>query len=112
MKIELYYVNPETPDGKAIFTAPIVPMLARRKFIELEAAKEAKGDMKTEGYTPDEFDEMCTILTDIVFRNQFTLEQLIGGASEKYINDKLLEAVWGIKPSDELGNSEGNKTGK
>ncbi|WP_017726769.1 phage tail assembly chaperone G [Halalkalibacterium ligniniphilum] len=107
MKIELYI------DGeKKLFMVPFVPMLAKRKYLEIEAKKEEKGDA-TSGYTIDEFDEMCTILTDVVFQKQFTLEQLIAGASEEYANEKLLEAVFGIKPERELREGEeGNEKGE
>lgn len=110
MQIVLYHIDPSVTDGKKTFTAPTVPMLAKRKYLEIEAAKEKKGDDASKGYTTEEFDELCIILTDIVFRKQFTLDQLIEGASEQYIMDKLLEAVFGIKPENEL--KEGNTEGK
>lgn len=113
MQIELYI------DGeKKIFTAPFVPMLAKRKFLEIEAAAEKRREEK--GDTPptaqeqlEEDDKILSILTDIIFKKQFTIEQLLEGASKEYIDAKLLEAVWGIKPEDETkkedskGNGEG-----
>lgn len=55
---------------------------------------EKKGDL-----TPEEIvemdDKLYSILTDIVFQGQFTLEQLYNGQSQEYINQKLLEAIGG-----------------
>ena len=109
MQIELYI------DGeKKTFTAPVVPMLARRKYLEIESAAEEKVK-ENENYIPsakeqlEEENEMLTILTDIIFNNQFTLEQLIAGASDEYVFSKLREAVFG-KPKEK--REEGNDRGK
>lgn len=54
---------------------------------------------KNENPSPEEVaeldDKLYSILTDIVFRGQFTLEQLYNGQSQEYINQKLLEAIGG-----------------
>lgn len=89
MDIELYI------DGEFVkFSVPFVPMMARRKYNEIMVEIEKKGDL-----TPEEIvemdDKLYSILTDIVFQGQFTLEQLYNGQSQEYINQKLLEAIGG-----------------
>lgn len=108
MQIELYI------DGeKKIFTAPYVPMLAKRKYLEIEAKAEEKGGQLSARERLEEDDELASILVDIVFKNQFTLEQLYAGASYEYIQAKLLEAVFGIKPSEKKKEGEqGNEKGE
>lgn len=102
-------------DGeKKIFTTPFVPMLAKRKYIELEAIVEEKVK-ENKNYFPsakeqlEEEDEMVGILANVVFGSQFTVEQVYNGASGEYVKSKLAEAVFG-KPKTE-GN-EGNEQGK
>ena len=97
MKIELYI------DGeKKTFTAPFVPMLAKRKYLavmaEIEEEKESEPTTKDIMESDDEF---YAILSDIVFQGQFTLEQLYAGASYDYLQDKMREAVFGKKTEDE-----------
>lgn len=114
MKIELYI------DGeKKLFTAPVAPMLAKRKYLEITAKAEEKArKTKEEGknYYPssqdqiDEDDEMLSILSDTVFDGQFTVEQLYKGASNDYIYGKLYEAVFGKKKENE--GDEGNEQGE
>lgn len=110
MKIELYI------DGeKKTFTTPFVPMLAKRKYLEYEAKLEKKaedGVAATAVSKIDEIDEMCMILSDIVFDNKFTPEQLIAGASEDYLYEKTAEAVFGIKQPKKKEIEEGNEQGK
>lgn len=89
MDIELYI------DGEFLkFSVPFVPMSARRKYLEVLAETE-----KNENPSPEEVaeldDKLYSILTDIVFRGQFTLEQLYNGQSQEYIDQKLLEAIGG-----------------
>src|SRR5690625_1188017 len=109
MQIELYI------DGeKKTFTEPVVPMLARRQYLEIESAEEEKIKENKNYITSakkqlEEENEMLTILTDIIFNNQFTLEQLITGASDEYVFSKLREAVFG-KPKEK--SEEGNDQGK
>lgn len=115
MKIELYI------DGeKKLFTTQVRPMLAKRKYLEIEAkaeekAKKAKENGK-EYYIPsaqdqiDEDDELVGILADVVFNGQFTVEQAYKGADNDYIYQKLREAVFG-KPKENKGE-EGNEQGK
>ena len=115
MQIELYI------DGeKKVFTAPFVPMLAKRKYLEIEAKNEekmSKAKEKGEEYIPtpkeqlDEENELLGILCDIVFKKQFTIDQLVNGASDKYVYSKLREAVFGI-PAEEDEVDRGNEMGK
>lgn len=102
MKIDLYI------DGqKKTFSTPFVPMLAKRKFLEIQA-KEEKMENPTTEEILDLDEEMYSILTDVIFRNQFTLEELYNGAELKYVQDKLSEAVFGRKPKvDVEGNDQG-----
>ncbi|WP_026908955.1 phage tail assembly chaperone G [Paucisalibacillus globulus] len=111
MKIELYI------DGeKKIFTTPIVPMLAKRKYFEVMA----KADERTkddENYVPtfeeqlEEEAELVGILANIIFPGQFTVEQVFAGASDEYVYDKLREAVFG-KSKKKNENDEGNNQGE
>lgn len=92
------------------FTASKVPMLARRKFMEIRAKEEEL--IEKEGNIPAkkqiEFEnELINILVDIVFRNQFTADELLNGISDDYFDAKLSEAIFGIKEVE-----EGNETGK
>lgn len=101
MQIELYI------DGeKKIFTAPFVPMLAKRKFLEIQAKAEQREDKPTSQELIAEDDAIFSILSDVVFKGQFTLEQLYEGASKEYLDEKLLEAIFGVK------SKEGNEKGK
>lgn len=108
MQIELYI------DGKKkIFTTPYVPMLARRKFFELMAQaeeREKREDPVTHKELLEEEDQMYSILSDIVFQGQFTLEQLYQGAEKEYIDQKLYEAIYGKRTTEgEKGNVETGK---
>lgn len=114
MQIELYI------DGeKKVFTAPFVPMLAKRKYLEIEAKAEERLEEEkkkgNENYVPsakeqlEEENELLGILCDVVFQGQFTIEQLVNGASDEYVYSKLREAVFGEKPKNEevdQGNEE------
>lgn len=105
MKIELYI------DGeKKVFTTPFVPMLAKRKYLEVQAKEQEKGKQLTPQESLDFDDEAYSILCNVVFGKQFTLDELYAGADAKYVNEKLVEAVYGIKPKDEL--EEGNEKGE
>lgn len=104
MQIELYI------DGeKKVFTTPFVPMLAKRKYLELMARAEEREGTPSQTELLKEDDEIFSILSDIVFKNQFTLQQLYEGASTEYIQEKLAEAVFGKKSKL---NDEGNEQGK
>ncbi|MDQ0158959.1 phage tail assembly chaperone G [Alkalibacillus salilacus] len=94
-------------DGnKQTFSAPYVPMLAKRKFLEVQAnAEEREQDPSAKDLLAED-DEIMSILTDIIFDKQFTIDQLYEGASREYVDRKLLEAIYGIKQDDE-GNEEG-----
>lgn len=104
MKIDLYI------DGEQkTFIAPFIPMLARRKYYQLMAESEKK---ETEELTSEtllnEEDELHSILSDIVFKGQFTLDQLYEGASKPYVDDKLREAIFGVeKKVGKEGNGKG-----
>lgn len=96
MQIELYV------DGKKkTFTTPFVPLLARRKYFEIMAKAEQREEQPTFEEQMKEDDELYSILSDIVFKGQFTLEQLYEGASQEYLFQKLSEAIYGIKPKAE-----------
>jgi len=102
MKIELMI------DGqKQLFTAPFVPMMAKRKFLEV-TIKEQNLESPTLEQQIDIDDEMYTILTDVIFNKQFTLEDLYNGADLKYVQKKMREAIFG----EAKENDEGNKTGE
>lgn len=109
MQIEL------TIEGeKKTFTVSQVPMLARRKFLEIRAKEDeilnerssipAKTQIEIEN-------EMINILVDVVFGNQFTAEQLMSGVSDDYFDEKLSEAVFG-KIEKKEKSEEGNDKGK
>lgn len=111
MQIDIYI------DGeKLTFTTPIVPMLANRKYLEIEAIADEKA--KTDENYPsakeqlEEENEMLAILCDVVFNNQFTVEQLIKGAEKDYVYSKLREAVFGKPKEEKVAMSEGNVVGE
>lgn len=112
MQIELYV------DGeKKVFTTPYVPMLAKRKYLEIEAKAEEKRK-ENEDYLPsakeqlEEENELLGILCDVVFGGQFTVEQLVAGASDEYVYSKLREAVFGKPKEEAVLMSEGNPVGE
>lgn len=98
-------------DGqKKTFTTPFIPMLARRKYYELMAKIEDQdpNEQPTPQQILDEEDELHSILPDVVFNKQFTLEQLYTGASKEYVDQKLKEAIFGEKTEEvEEGNEQG-----
>lgn len=99
-------------DGeKKIFNTPIVPMLAKRKYMAImaETEKKAKEDeFYSQSYQDalDEEDELAGVLANVVFGGQFTVDQLYAGASDEYVYEKLHEAVFG-KKAENQGNSQG-----
>lgn len=104
MQIEIYI------DGeKRLFTAPFVPMLAKRKYLELMAKAEQREEEPTFQEQLEEDDEMVSILADIVFDKQFTVEQLYKGASGEYVYRKLREAIFGLPEmkEEDTGNEMG-----
>src|SRR5690554_906550 len=107
MQIELYI-----DDKKKLFTVPFVPMLAKRKFLEIEARAEKREEPPSKLEQLEEDDEILSILSDIVFKGQFTVEQLYEGASKEYVDEKLMEAVFGIKLNKKNEDDEGNEQGK
>lgn len=91
MNIELHI------DGeKKLFTAPFRPMAARRKYLEIQANAEEREKTTPKDILHDDA-EYLSILADVVFQGQFTVEQLLNGVSDEYFNEKLSEAIWGIK---------------
>jgi len=94
-------------DGKKkTFVASVVPMLARRKFLEIQAAEEEylEEHARIPANKQIEFEnEMINILVDVVFKNQFTAEQLLNGVSDEYFDKKLAEAIFG-KVEGDTGN--------
>ena len=113
MQIELYI------DGeKKVFTAPYVPMLAKRKYLEIMVRTEEK-QKANENYEPsfkeqlEEENELLSILCDVIFKGQFTIEQLVAGASDEYVYSKLREAVFGtLAETQEENGEQGNEQGK
>lgn len=112
MQIDLYI------DGKKkTFTAAIVPMLAKRKWLEIEAKTEEK-EKDDENYTPspkeqlEEENELLNILCEVIFKNQFTLDELVAGAEDEYVYYKLREAVFGKPKHDKSEDNEGNEVGE
>ncbi|MYL41826.1 phage tail assembly chaperone G [Virgibacillus salexigens] len=103
-------------DGeKKIFTAPFIPMLARRKYFEIQAKAEEREEREEKPTTKEilsEDDEIMSILTNVVFKDQFTINQLLEGASKTYVDGKLAEAVFGIAPKAKKEGNEGNEQGK
>jgi|SRR5690606_30368026 hypothetical protein len=107
MQIELYI------DGeKKVFTTPVVPMLARRKYFEIMAKNEEK--LKEDpNYIPsykeqlEEEDELLGVLANVIFNGQFTVEQLYNGADYEYVYSKLREAVFGKQMEADKGNEQG-----
>jgi hypothetical protein len=98
-------------DGnKKTFTAPFVPMMAKRKFLEVQVRAEEREKNPTSKELIEEDNEVMSILTDIIFQKQFTLDELFNGASQEYIDQKLREGVFGIKPKKE--SDEGNEKGE
>jgi hypothetical protein len=97
-----------------IFTAPFIPMLAKRKYWEF-MAKHEKKLKEDKDYIPSyeeqlkEEDEMVGILANIIFEGQFTIDDVYNGADSEYIYGKLQEAFFNKKPKKD---DEGNKEGK
>lgn len=105
MQIELV-INGE----KKVFTAPYVPMLAKRKYLELMAKAEKREGPPTYEEQLQEDDELVSILADIVFEGKFTVDDVYRGASDEYIYQKLNEAIFGIRlKAEEKGNDEKGK---
>lgn len=95
---------------KQTFSVPFVPMLAKRKYYEIQANAEERTEQPTVRELIQEDNEMLSILTDVVFKGQFTIEQLLSGASKQYIDRKLEEAIFGLttkKKEQEEGNGKG-----
>lgn len=104
MKIELY-INGEWK----LFTVPFVPMLAKRKYFEILSKAEERTEPATNKELLEEEDSLNAILTDVVFKGQFTLQELYEGNTSDYIKDKFREAVFGEKPKEDV---EGNQKGE
>ena len=94
-------------EGKEkLFTASIKPMLARRKYLELEAkAEERKGPATAKDLLREET-EMASILANVVFKGQFTVDELLVGCEFETVVAKLNEAVFGIKEVEEVEELE------
>lgn len=100
MKIELYIEG-----KKKTFTAPIIPMAAKRKFLELQSNEEV--DMAD--LTVDQLDEMYGILPSLVFKNQFTLDEMYEGAEHSYLDEKMSEIISGKQKKAARVEDEGNE---
>ncbi|ADU30978.1 phage tail assembly chaperone G [Evansella cellulosilytica] len=102
MKIDLKFYVPGK-DGKEgefvtkTYTTPFVSMLARRKYLEMEVDK----GFDMNNLKPEQMDEVYSLLPNIVFHNQFTLEDLYKGADQTYIFEKLFEMLYGINPEEQ-----------
>src|SRR5690625_3344889 len=100
-------------DGKEkTFTTSQVPMLARRKFLEIRAKEE--GILEEKSRIPAEKKiesetEMINIQVEVVFNNQLTANEILSGVTEEYFEKKLHEAIFGIVENDEEGNEKGKK---
>lgn len=102
MQIEIFI------DGeKKTFIAPVVPMLAKRKFLEIEATAEERERVPTAREQLEEENELAAILADVVFGGQFTAEQLYSGVSDEYFYSKLREACFGKPEESKEGNEKG-----
>lgn len=104
MQFELYI-----GDEKKMFSVPFVPMLAKRKYLEINAEAEGRKEIPTAKEQIAEDDDMISILTDVVFKGQFTIQQVYEGASNEYVYSKLNEAIYGKKID---GEQEGNDQGE
>lgn len=104
MQIELV-IN----DEEKIFSVPYVPQLAKRKYLEIMAQAEEREGHPTVKEQIEEEDAMYSILSDVVFKGQFTLDDLFKGASHEYNESKLQEAIFGKKTK---GKEKGNEQGK
>ncbi len=103
MQIELFI------DGeKKTFTSPFTPFLAKRKYLEIMANAEKREDTPPYEEQLKEDLELFSILSDVVFKDKFTLDQLYAGVSQEYAYEKLREAIFGTKPKeDDEGNQKG-----
>lgn len=89
---------------KKTFTTAIIPMLARRKFMEIRAKEEEL--IEEHGMIPPkeqiELDnELINVLVDVIFKNQFTVDELLNGVSDDYFNEKISEALFGKVEEEE-----------
>lgn len=92
------------------FVATKVPMLARRKFLEIRAKEEKI--IEENKFIPTEKqiefeNELINILVDVVFQNQFTADELLSGVTDEYFDEKITEAIFGNPKEDEEGNEKG-----
>lgn len=96
LEIELYI------DGQMkTFTVPFVPMMAKRRYLEIQEKAEENNEEMTTSQQIEEDNQLISILSDIVFKNQFTVEDVISGASQEYVYGKIFEAVFGVKKDEE-----------
>src|SRR5699024_8968617 len=90
------------------YTVEKVPMMARRKFMEVRVAEEKEieeyGTIRPHKHIEFE-NEMLNILV-FSFEKQFTAEDLLKNITEEYFNEKLAEVVFG--KSEENEDDEGN----
>lgn len=97
---------------KKTFVTPFVPMLARRKFLEIRAKEEKifeKHKMIPAEKEIEIENELIHLMTDVVFNKQFTAEELMNGVDTEYFNKKLREAVFGIKDEEVTDGEEMGK---
>ncbi|RDW17636.1 hypothetical protein CWR48_14070 [Oceanobacillus arenosus] len=102
----------EINDEEQTFYTPKVPVSAKRKYLEVMAKSEEKAK-DNENYVStyqdqlDEEFELAGVLADVVFKGQFTVEQLFDGVESDYLYEKLAEAVFGKKKEGNEGNNQG-----
>jgi len=103
-------INIIIDDKEQTFVASHVPMRAKRKFFEIRAKEEAlfeeHGGIPAKEQIELE-NELINILVDVVFKNQFTIDEFIDGVTEDYYDMKLAEAIFG-----KMEANEGNEKGK
>lgn len=97
-------------DGKEkLFTAEIVPMLAKRTYMKIQAEAEAlTEDEYTTQHKIDEEDALVGMLANVVFKGEFTPDQVFEGATDEYVYGKIREAVFGIVEEPAQEDEEGN----
>src|SRR5690625_1037987 len=92
------------------FTTSQVPMLARRKFLEIRAKEEEIHEEKSRIPAEKQIElenEMINILAEIVFNKQFTADELLSGVSDEYFDKKLHDDILSIiEKTEEINEKE------
>lgn len=97
-------------DGeKKTFVTDIVPMRAKMRFLNVRKQEEAlleQGLITAEKQIEFTY-ELADILATTIYKEKFTVDQLIDGVTDDYFNNKLAEAIFG-----EMEEQKGNESGK